>query len=437
MALPPREDGRANDWRQTWHRRIDRRGVPARNGRPSDLSRPLGGAVGAMNSSDFRFQISDLALLSQHYSRFRVAERLLLTGHSHQAWPDVGFAAQQQAWLDAAEFVDAKWERAAEQAARVRAGFRRLLGDADGDIALGQNTHELVTRLLSALPLVRRPGLVTTDGEFHTIRRQLDRLAEEGLAVVKVAARPADTLADRLAAAVDDRVACVLVSSVLFETAEVVPHLDLVAQACARHGATLLVDAYHHLNVVPFDITALGLGEAFVTGGGYKYCQLGEGNCFLRVPPGCRFRPVLTGWFSEFETRARPHHGVEYGDGAARFAGATYDPTSHYRAAAVFAFHHEQVLTADRLRAISRHQVGLLKSEFESLDVDPALARVEPTPDDRRGGFLALRCARADMLSRALHDRGVHTDYRDDVLRLGPAPYLTDAQLRDAIRAIR
>ena len=52
-----------------------------------------------------------------------------LTGHSHQAWPDVGFEAQQRAWLDAAEFVDDKWERAAEQAAAVRAGFARLLGD--------------------------------------------------------------------------------------------------------------------------------------------------------------------------------------------------------------------------------------------------------------------------------------------------------------------
>ena len=375
--------------------------------------------------------------LADHYSRFRVADRLLLTGHSHQAWPDVSFAAQQQAWLDAAEFVDAKWERAAEQASRVQAGFRRLLGDADGDIALGQNTHELVTRLLSALPLSRRPALVTTDGEFHTIRRQLDRLAEEGLTVVKVAARPADTLADRLATAVDDRVACVLVSSVLFETAEIVPRLDHVVQACARHGATLLVDAYHHLNVVPFDITALGLEEAFVTGGGYKYCQLGEGNCFLRVPPGCRLRPVLTGWFSEFATRSERHSGVQYGEGAARFAGATYDPTSHYRAAAVFGFHHEQGLTADRLRAISRHQVGLLKSGFESLDLDPAFARVEPMPDDRRGGFLAIRCAQADTLCRTLRDRGVHADYRGDVLRLGPAPYLSDAQLRDAIQALR
>ena len=43
--------------------------------------------------------------LAGHYSRFRVADRVLLTGHSHQAWPDVAFEAQQRAWLDAAEFV--------------------------------------------------------------------------------------------------------------------------------------------------------------------------------------------------------------------------------------------------------------------------------------------------------------------------------------------
>src|SRR5215217_5047498 len=308
--------------------------------------------------------------LSVHYSAFRVSERLLLTGHSHQAWPDVGFSAQQRAWLDAAEFVDGKWEKAAEQAARVRAGFGRLLGDAPENLALGQNTHELVTRWLSALPLRRRPKLVTTDGEFHTIRRQMDRLAEEPLEIVKVPARPADTLGERLARAVDDRTAGVLTSSVLYETAEIVPGLDCVARTCERAGAMLLVDAYHHLNVVPFDLRSSGLGSAFVTGGGYKYCQLGEGNCFLRVPLECRLRPVLTGWFAEFEALQRRADGrVEYRPGAAAFAGATYDPTSHYRAAAVFAFHQEQSLTPARLREISRRQVSLLRSEFDALDV--------------------------------------------------------------------
>jgi kynureninase len=376
--------------------------------------------------------------LAAHYSRFRVAERLLLTGHSHQAWPDVGFAAQQQAWLDAAEFVDDKWGRAAERAARVRAHWQRLLADRDGDVALGQNTHELVTRLLSALALRERPRLATSDGEFHTIRRQIDRLAEERIEIVIVPARPAVTLAERLAAAVDDRTACVLVSSVLFETAEIVPGLDRLAAACVTHGAALLVDAYHHLNAVPFDLAAMGLQQAFVTGGGYKYCQLGEGNCFLRVPPGTRMRPILTGWFAEFEALERTggRAAVDYAPGAAAFAGATYDPTAHYRAAAVFDFHVEQALTPERLRAISRRQTALLHRELEALDAPPSIARVEAMPDEQRAGFLAIRSPRAGELSRKLRARGVLTDFRGDVLRLGPAPYLSDTQLRDAAAAL-
>jgi kynureninase len=190
-------------------------------------------------------------LLARHYSRFRVADRILLTGHSHQAWPDVAFDAQQRAWLDAAEMVDDKWERAFEQAERVRAGFARLIGDASDNIALGQNTHELVTRWLSALPLQTRSRIVTTTGEFHTIRRQLDRLAEEGLQIIRVPARPVEELTVRLAREVDERTLAVMVSSVLFETAEIVPDLERIAQACDTYGVPLLVDAYHHLNVVP------------------------------------------------------------------------------------------------------------------------------------------------------------------------------------------
>src|SRR5262249_6140774 len=98
------------------------------------------------------------------------------------------------------------------------------------------------------------------------------------------------------------------------------------------------------------------------------------------------------------------------------------DPVSHYRGAAVFAFHAAQGLIPERLRAISRHQVGLLQQTFEALDLDPAFAHVEPMDDDRRAGFLAIRAANAGDLCRRLDDRGVSTDYRGDVLRLGPAP---------------
>ncbi len=376
--------------------------------------------------------------LARHYSRFRVADRILLTGHSHQAWPDEGFEAQQRAWLDAAALVDDKWPAAEAEAADVRQGFARLLGDDSENIALGQNTHELVTRWISALPLDRRRRIVTTDAEFHSLRRQLDRVAETGwLDIVRVPARPVDTLAARLAAAVDDHTACAAVSSVLFDTAEIVPSLGTLAAACARAGAELLVDAYHHLNVVPFDLREMGLAEAFVTGGGYKYCQLGEGNAFLRAPPDRRMRPMLTGWFAEFaHLEARAAGDVQYGPGASAFAGATYDPASHYRGAAVFAFHLDQDLTPDRLREISRRQVARLIASIEALDLDARVLAIEPIPAERRGGFLALRTPRASDIARLLRARSVWTDARGDILRLGPAPYLDDRQLDEGVAAL-
>ena len=377
--------------------------------------------------------------LARHYSRFRVSERLLLTGHSHQAWPDCGFDAQARAWLDAAELVDDKWERAFAQAEAVRSGFARLLVDAPERIALGTNTHELVVRFLSALSLRERPRLVTTDGEFHTIRRQLDRLGETGVEVVRVRSHPVGDVAARLAAAVTQRTAAVLVSAVLFETGEIVPGLADVLAACGRGGAELLVDAYHALNVVPYSLRAAGLTGAYVVGGGYKYCQLGEGNCFLRAPDGCALRPVITGWYSEFAASAdAPLDGkVRYGAGPARFAGATYDPTSHYRGAAVFAFFEAQGLTSALLREASQHQLGLLATRFDALDADPrVITRDRTTPLAALGGFLALRTPHAAALCRALRGRGVLTDYRGEVLRLGPAPYLSDAQLTAAMDAI-
>ena len=148
---------------------------------------------------------------------------------------------------------------------------------------------------------------------------------------------------------------------------------------------------------------------------------------------------MITGWFSEFEALAAGDATapVTYGAGAARFAGATYDPTSHYRGARVFDFFEEQELTPQLLRQVSQHQVGLLASLFDALDADPrVITRDRAVTLPELGGFLALESPRAEELCRRLRDRGVSADYRADTLRLGPAPYLCDAQLSAAIQAL-
>ena len=378
--------------------------------------------------------------LASDYSAFRVADRLLLTGHSHQAWPDVAREGQLEAFEDAARHVDEKWDRAFAKAEEVRNGFRRLLGEPEAEIALGQNTHELVIRFLSALDLRRRPRLITSDAEFHTLRRQLARLDEEALDVVRLEAGPVETLAERMAAALDERTSAVLVSAVLFETGRIVPGLEELAASCAEAGVELLVDAYHALGALPFRVAEERLESAWIVGGGYKYLQLGEGNCFLRLPAQAQeMRPVLTGWFAEFELLAaeRGDAAVGFPSGGMRFAGSTYDPSSNYRAARVFAFFDERGLTPELLRSSYLHQTTLLAARFDELGApEKLMARDRSAPLDCFGGFLAVECPQAGEVARRLALEGVQIDARGRYFRLGPAPYLSDAQLHEAMNRL-
>ncbi len=93
--------------------------------------------------------------LAPCYSSFNVSERLLLTGHSHQAWPDRAFRGQEKAWRDAAELVDEKWERAFAEAEVVKRGFARLLDDKESSIALAASRTPTSTRDTTLLLVIQ------------------------------------------------------------------------------------------------------------------------------------------------------------------------------------------------------------------------------------------------------------------------------------------
>ena len=347
-----------------------------------------------------------------------------MTGHSHQAWPDVSRAGVLAAWTAAAEHVDGKWGPVFERVERVKHYIADMIGGRAEDIALEQNTHTLVSRFLSALPLHRgRPHLVTTDGEFYSMARQLRRLGEDGVEVTWVPSAPVATLAERLAAAIRPDTAALLASTVLFQTSTQVPNLPVAIAAAHAHGAAVLLDAYHAFGALPFRLDELGTDPIFVVAGGYKYAQWGEGVCWMRVPPGCTMRPVLTGWFSDFEHLAGPRNGglIGYGStGASRFAGSTFDPVSVYRAVAVIDFFEAQGMDVHRLRALS-----LIQTDRLIAGLAPHFEVLTPTEPALRGGFVAVRVPEASAVVDALRHRGIFVDSRADVLRLGPAPYVT------------
>ena len=375
----------------------------------------------------------DLPTFRAAYSRFLASPeatgRILLTGHSHQAWPDAARDALAVCFDDAARLADDKWGGAVFP--RVDAVGKKILGrmgfDEADPIAFGKSTHELVFRLMTCFRAAERPRIVTTESEFHSLYRQASRLAEEGFDVVWVPGWPREGLAERILDALVPGTRMVAFSAVMFEDAFVVPRLGDILARAKEIGAAALVDAYHAFNVVPLD-WGPAKDSAFVTAGGYKYASFGEGICWLRIPRDCALRPVDTGWFADFAALEGPRsHAVGYGPGGDRFAGATFDPSCFYRAEAALAHWERFGLSPDRLRAISLRQTGRVIARLDACGLGDRV--VSSRDEARRGGFVSVRTHEADTAVRALRKQGVFVDARGDLLRLGPAPYLTDEEL--------
>ena len=351
-------------------------------------------------------------------------DRLHVAAHSHHLWPDASFDGQVRCWEDAARLADRKWdvimgEVWPEAQARVAA---ELGTDNPSAIVFSANTHDFVIRLATASPRrdPTRQRVLTSDGEFHSARRQFARWAEDGwLEVETVAAEPFASFDERfLAVARAGNHDLIFVSQVLFGSGRVMGGLDALADLAAPDGPWVVVDAYHAFMAIDAPLTpALG-ARLFVLGGGYKYAMAGEGMGFLHCPPGFGPRPPITGWYAEFGELEAPPGGVGYTRDAMRFMGATFDPSSLYRFNAIRRMLAIEGLTTAR---ISDHVAALQAQAVDALSAT-AIGGAEllnPLDGGPHARFLAYRSPDAARWQKALLDRNVITDVRGEVLRIG------------------
>ena len=362
----------------------------------------------------------------RHFARFLAAdpERLHFAAHSHHFWPDVTLAAQEQCWLDAARLADRKWEKVfGETVPAAQRHVARILNLPDpSTIAFGPNTHGFVMRLLSVFPPGKPIRVLTTDGEFHSFRRQIRRLEEDSLAeVARIAVEPMATFAQRFTAAARGQYDLVFVSHVFFNSGYALPDLRAVVRAAPDRETMIVIDGYHGFLAIPTDFGPIS-GRAFYLAGGYKYAMAGEGACFLHVPPGQALRPRDTGWFASFGTLEAGDDGaVPYAAGGARFLGATFDPVSLYRFNAVMDWLSGLGVTVDAIHAHVHALQGAFIDRLSGLKLvalDPGQL-VVPIQQPDRGHFLTFRTPDAGALHQRLLGAGVVTDYRGDRLRFG------------------
>jgi kynureninase len=382
--------------------------------------------------------------LTAEFSRFRNADpdRLHFAAHSHAYWPDVTRDAQMQLWDDAARLVDEKWTHVLGEVwpavARGVADHLRLPDPAT--LVSAVNTHEFVNRLISALPLDRRPKIVTTDSEFHSFRRQTERLAEDELIeVITVPTEPFGSVQARITEAVNaHKPDMVFVSQVFFNSGYALPDIDALVDAVAAPDRLVVIDGYHAFLARPVDLSRIA-DRAFYLGGGYKYAMAGEGACFMHCPTGFAPRPRNTGWYASFATLSGPQDRVRYATDGQRFMGATFDPSGLYRMRAALDW-----MAARRLDAAAIHAHAMALQAMFLSDIaekpfglfDPAHL-VVPAQEMSRGNFLTFDHPDAAGWKARLKVANIVVDVRDTRLRVGFGLYHNADDVKRLLERLR
>jgi selenocysteine lyase/cysteine desulfurase len=348
--------------------------------------------------------------------------RLHFAAHSHHLWPDASFEGQMEAWNDAARLADRKWDKVMDEvwpAAQAEVAAELGTGQPEA-IVFAPNTHDFLVRLFAAVASSWPIRVLTSDGEFHSARRQFARWEEAGAAVVeRIAAEPFDSFSDRfLEAARSGGHDFIFVSQLMFASGRAFDRVVELGSLGRTDGPWVVIDGYHAFMALERPFAEGGASSAFYLGGGYKYAMSGEGCAFMHAPPGFGPRPRITGWFAEFEDLTLPPGRVGYAKDASRFLGATFDPSALYRFTAVRRMLAANGLTTAR---ISAHVESLQRQLLDTIGAT-ALRGAEllnPLDGKPHARFLAFRSANAQRWYAELKARNVITDVRGDVLRIG------------------
>jgi kynureninase len=385
-----------------------------------DLTRPTAEALDATDE------------LAPFRARFAGAEDdglLYLDGNSLGRMPkDTPAALARVVEQEWARGLIGSWASWIGEATRVGDALASgVLGAQPGEVLVGDSTSVNLYKLLVA-GAAARPGrdvLVSCADDFPTDRYIVAGVARDrGMTVREVPADLDQGLDPAvLAAALDDRVAVVVLSHVAYRSGALVD-LPAITRLVHDAGALVLWDLSHSVGSVPAGLTAAGADLA--VGCTYKYLNGGPGApAFLYVRRDLQeeLRSPIQGWFGQRDQFAMgpvydPAPGIE------RFGVGT--PPVVAMAAVEVGARLIAEAGIERLAAKGRAMTTLLIELAEAWLTPHGVRLASPREVERRGSHVTLAHPAAWQLTQALIERGVVPDFRTpDRVRLGPAPLYT------------
>ncbi len=329
-----------------------------------------------------------------------------------EQWNELGASAWYRHWIPLLD--------------DLRAGYGRVIGAGEGEVALSPNVSTALTMVASCLDYSRRPRVVVADIDFPTIAHQWLAKQQLGVEVVVVPSEGGvDVPLEQWEAAIDDRTVLVATSHVLFTSGQI-QDVRAIAEIAHRHGALLLVDGYQAAGQIPVDVGALQAD--FYVGGSLKWLLGGQGMAFLWVRPQLipELRPTVTGWFAVDSQFSFDGSGLRLREDAVRFEYGTPAVPTVFTALGGLALVSE--VGVDRIRERTDH---LTRDLVERARARGLVLRIPGDPE-QHASITMVEVPDAPTVVQGLAERGIIVDHRLGLVRLSPYFYNTEAE-NDAV----
>jgi kynureninase len=235
--------------------------------------------------------------------------------------------------------------------------------------------------------------------------------------------------AQKIIDAIDERTLLVPVSHVLFKSAYI-QDIKAITNKAHKVGATVILDAYHSVGIIPVDVQSLGVD--ILVGGVLKWLCGGPGGAFLWVRSSLRKKlmPKITGWFAHRYPFAFGQ-SMKYADDNTRFLNGTPAIPALYAAA-----EGPKIIKRvgiENIRAKSIHQTALIIEQAKSY----GYTIVSPLDPHHRAGTVTVNVPHAYEVSRELIRKNIIVDFREGAgIRIAPHFYTSDEELLYAIKQI-
>jgi selenocysteine lyase/cysteine desulfurase len=320
------------------------------------------------------------------------------------------------------------WMTAVNEA---KAEFAKLINADPADIAAMASVSDIASSIGSALDFHSgKDGIVVGDIDFPSIGHVWLAHERKGARVSFVEADHTHCIGlEAYGKHIDSRTALVSVSHVSYYNG-FKQDIAGIAKLAHAQGALVFVDAYQSAGAVSIDVHRDQID--ILASGSQKFLLGCPGIAFVYVRPqvAATLRPSNTGWFGRVQPFAFDIRQLDYASGAARFDTGTPAMINAYAARAAL-----RLLNAFDIADIESY-LGYLSEVALAEAGRLGLKVASPLDLTRKAASTAVYVRDSAAVERRLLELGFIVSARNDVIRIAPHFYNTEAEVVGALRAL-